>query len=352
MSVLYTQQVANAALTLAALMAVSFNAEAVIQKANPPSSKAPSDGNLRLDGDASIGGTAAEPVLENPFKQRTSVLGAARFKEGAEAYRSAHRSPDKNAAGYRDAMTAWREAAAENHPLAHSALAWMLLKGLGEPADVVEAETLAERAVYLGAPRASTLLSLVQAEAALDESALASLEQLAERGDGVALNELGVLSEGGRFQAPDVNAAKIFYRRAAAVGITAGRRNLQRLTSPVPAQAEIGKRRAELLAQSASKSGRRATYELALMAHRGDGMTPNYAEALRLYTQAAARGEPRAQAMLSLIFSRTLDGRLDPNWMRELALVSRYRPDLDVRASREPVRVDVMEEFILKGIKP
>ena len=88
------------------------------------------------------------------------------------------------------------------------------------------------------------------------------------------------------------------------------------------------------------------------MAHRGDGMNPDYLEALRLYRQSAARGEPRAQSMLSLIFSRTQDGTLDPAWMRELALVSRYRPDLDVRASREPVRVDVMEEFILKGIKP
>lgn len=347
-----TARAVHAALSLGVLLAVSCSAHAVIQKSNTPSARASASGKVRLEGGASIGAMVAGPLPGKPFKERTSALGETRFREGAEAYRSELKSPGKTAEAYRDAMAAWREAAAENHPRAHGALAWMRLKGLGEPADVVEAEILAERALALGAPRANTLLALVLLETTPDENALAGLEQEAERGDGVALNELGVLRESGRFQAPDTEAAKSYYRRSAALGVDAGRRNLQRLTSPEPTRAEVAERRADLLRQSASSSGRRATYELGLMAHRGDGMNPDYAEALRLYRLSAARGEPRAQAMLALIFSRSQDGTLDPTWMRELALVSRYRPDLDVRASREPVRVDAMEEFILKGIKP
>ncbi len=343
---------APAAFGVCMLLVVSCAAQAVIQKSTTPSARAAAGGKVRLEGGASVGAMVAGPLPGKPFKERASALGETRFREGAEAYRNERKSPSQTAEAYRDAMAAWREAAAENHPRAHGALAWMRLKGLGEPADVVEAEILAERALALGAPRAKTLLGLVLAETATDENALAELEQEAERGDGVALNELGVLRENGRFQAPDAEAAKSYYRRSAALGVDAGRRNLQRMSSPEPTRAEVADRRAELLRQSATSSGRRATYELGLMAHRGDGMNPDYAEALRLYRLSAARGEPRAQGMLALIFSRSQDGTLDPTWMRELALVSRYRPDLDVRASREPVRVDVMEEFILKGIKP
>lgn len=352
MNNLYTGKARSVALTVALLLGANFSAQAVIQKTTPTNSAPASAGKVRIEGGASGGAMVAGPLPGKPFKDRSSAIGEVRFREGAEAYRSVQRSPDKALDAYQDAMTAWREAAADNHARAHGALAWMRLKGLGAPADRVEAEVLAERALDLGAPRASVLLSLVLAESAVDESALASLEQQAERGDGVALNEMGVIREGGRFQAPDAEAAKSYYRRAAALGIDAGRRNLQRLTSPEPTRIEVAERRSELLRQSATSNGRRATYELGLMAHRGDGMNPDYLEALRLYRQSAARGEPRAQSMLSLIFSRTQDGTLDPAWMRELALVSRYRPDLDVRASREPVRVDVMEEFILKGIKP
>ena len=352
MSSFTTIQTARKVLSVGVLVLSSLSAQAVIQKSEPAGARAASAGKVRLEGGASMGAMVAGPLPGKPFKERTTLLGETRFREGAESYRAELKSPSKTAEAYRDAMAAWREAAAENHPRAYGALAWMRLKGLGEPADVVEAEMLAERALALGAPRANTLLSLVLAETATDENALAALEQEADRGDGVALNELGVITESGRFQAPNTEAAKSYYRRSAALGVDAGRRNLQRLTSPEPTRAEVAERRADLLRQSALSTGRRATYELGVMAHRGDGMTPDYMEALRLYRLSASRGEPRAQAMLSLIFSRSQDGTLDATWMRELALVSRYRPDLDVRAGREPVRVDVMEEFILKGIKP
>ena len=56
--------------------------------------------------------------------------------------------------------------------------------------------------------------------------------------------------------------------------------------------------------------------------HRGDGVSVNYAEAIRLYRQADSAGSQSASRMLSLIYSRTtIDGMLDPAWMRQLSSI-------------------------------
>ena len=56
--------------------------------------------------------------------------------------------------------------------------------------------------------------------------------------------------------------------------------------------------------------------------HRGDRIPVNYAEALRLYRQAASLGNPHAQKMLALIYSRPLPtGDLNVLWMQQLASV-------------------------------
>ena len=56
--------------------------------------------------------------------------------------------------------------------------------------------------------------------------------------------------------------------------------------------------------------------------HMGDRIPVNYAEALRLYRQAASLGNPHAQKMLALIYSRPLPtGDLNVLWMQQLASV-------------------------------
>jgi TPR repeat protein len=68
------------------------------------------------------------------------------------------------------------------------------------------------------------------------------------------------------------------------------------------------------------------TYITARRFHRGDGVTVNYAEAIRLYTRAAEQGSVIAKRMLALIYARTTpEGGLDTVWMRQLG-------DLDVNA--------------------
>lgn len=76
-------------------------------------------------------------------------------------------------------------------------------------------------------------------------------------------------------------------------------------------------------------------YERALRAHRGVGRPPNYAEALRLYQAAAAKGSVPARRMLGLITSRLLpDGTVNPAWMAQLARLdtSEALPQFDSRS--------------------
>ncbi|MDG5974620.1 Sel1 domain-containing protein repeat-containing protein [Hydrogenophaga taeniospiralis CCUG 15921] len=87
--------------------------------------------------------------------------------------------------------------------------------------------------------------------------------------------------------------------------------------------------------------------------HRGEGVTANYSEALRLYRQAEAAGSEEAGRMLALISSRpAADGGVNIEWMRQLAYVdlSQAIPTLGSPASgyrlqREPSPLfDLMPE--------
>lgn len=78
--------------------------------------------------------------------------------------------------------------------------------------------------------------------------------------------------------------------------------------------------------------------------HRGDGVTANYSEALRLYRQAEAAGSEEAGRMLALISSRpAVDGGVNIEWMRQLAYVDLSQaiptlgnPATGYRLQREP----------------
>jgi uncharacterized protein len=53
--------------------------------------------------------------------------------------------------------------------------------------------------------------------------------------------------------------------------------------------------------------------------HRGEGRPVNYSEAIRLYRLAAAKGNPEAEHMLALIYSRPMvNGSFDVAWISQL----------------------------------
>lgn len=61
-------------------------------------------------------------------------------------------------------------------------------------------------------------------------------------------------------------------------------------------------------------------FQIARKYHRGDGVSVNYMEAIRFYRLAETAGSQAARRMLFLIYARTtLDGGLDPVWMRQLS---------------------------------
>jgi TPR repeat protein len=70
--------------------------------------------------------------------------------------------------------------------------------------------------------------------------------------------------------------------------------------------------------------------------HRGDGVSVNYSEAIRLYRLAAAKGSTEAERMLALIYSRPLvNGGVDIAWISQLSALdlSRTTPSLRVKTS-------------------
>ena len=72
--------------------------------------------------------------------------------------------------------------------------------------------------------------------------------------------------------------------------------------------------------------------------HRGDGISANFVEAIRLYRFAQSRGSVEAKKMLELIFSRPgADGKIDIAWMQQLAYanLSQAVPSLDRTAVQQ-----------------
>jgi TPR repeat protein len=142
------------------------------------------------------------------------------------------------------------------------------------------------------------------------------LHKAAADGDTQARVELGIdaVSRG------DLKAARQYFQQAAPRSPAAAA-NLklmeQRRTTPARDDSDAG----QLVAR-------------ARRLHRGDGVPANYAEALRLYREAAAKGSAEARRMVELIASRPLpDGSINIAWMMQLAQLdtSTSLPQLDTR---------------------
>lgn len=84
----------------------------------------------------------------------------------------------------------------------------------------------------------------------------------------------------------------------------------------------------------------KASLELLIQAqrfHRGEGVSVNYAEAIRYYRLAAAKGSVEAERMLALIYSRPLvRGTVDVAWVGQLGELNLAQSTPSVRVKSAP----------------
>lgn len=178
-----------------------------------------------------------------------------------------------------EAARTWIGALAQVDPARALYLEWVLAKrqadatgpGSSQVRDATSMRELLLRAERLGSPQALAELAIEDAAAGRQSDALRRFRQAAQHSPSAA-----------------ANAARLSER-------------------PLPAQALAGPSAQEWFLQ-------------ALRYHRGEGVPSNYAEAVRLYEMAAARGHGPARRMLELIFSRQAPGGgVDVQWMQQLA---------------------------------
>lgn len=220
-------------------------------------------------------------------------------------------------------------------PIAWAGMAWCYITGCSDWPDSSRAEQAIVklrphypgRALYLqwvlksrstpltlGTPNAQGITSMSLPLRGL-------LEQAAAAGDAQARVELGInaVTNG------DIPGA-IAYFKAAAAHSRAAAANIKLLQSLQQKTAET---------PSATKSEADRLFEQAQRLHRGVGAPMNYAEALRLYREAADRGSVAAKRMLATIFSRPMpDGSVNVAWMSQLAYLDTtgVLPTVDARA--------------------
>ena len=207
------------------------------------------------------------------------------------------------------------------HPLAPAGIAWCFLDGCGQQADAEKAlpwivqlrKTDAARALYLEWLRSQLMAPLQVATPSKPEveskmpSAL--LLKAVKAGDTYAENELGIYyAENGQLE----QARRLF--QLAAKSSPAAQANLELITRQSQEKNQVKTARQPQSGQELFLRARQF--------HRGDGVPVNYAEALRLYRQAATSGNPYAQKMLALLYTQpTPTGDLNIVWMKQLANV-------------------------------
>lgn len=227
----------------------------------------------------------------------------------------------------------WFERAARSgrEPWAYAGLAWCLIDGCtGPPVPAAAASAIAQlrpqhpaRADYLAwvlasrfAPNGAPGVQDIRSRQAAPVADLSLLQRSAAAGDAQALVELGMLAMAQK----NLNQAEEYFRRAAPQS-PAAKANLQELISRSETQALSPKH-----AESPNASANEAL-AMARKYHRGEGVPANFAEAIRFYRLAEARGSVDARRMLALIYSRPQpDGSLNLGWMQQLAHVDPHTP--------------------------
>ena len=222
----------------------------------------------------------------------------------------------------------WFERAAERpgqHPWALAGVAWCRIEGCQGPPNPDEARAALTQLRATQRGRATFLQWVLQSRHAPIRVASpkgeaterndrraqnALLTTAGAAGDVPALVELGIQSAARQ----DWHGTRRQFEAVAARS-PAAKANLERLMALKTRSnaSDIGAPAQE------STEGRRLFLQ-AQRLHRGVGNPANYAEAIRLYRQAAARGSQAAKRMLEQIFAKPLPGGgLDVAWMQQLA---------------------------------
>jgi len=271
---------------------------------DPMAPAAPPEANIRWPGASE---SAAEIV---PAPEETGTP-AELLARGLRAYLGSDTPPD-----YDRAARAFKAAADAGDARGTMAFAYLQMMGLGVARDLPAARAKLQQASAAGIVRADYLLSLLESMDKRPQSpqcAAMLRESAARRGDAVAENAMGVHYQ---LQGERVTA-ELWYQRAADHGSRSAVQNLANL-----ARSEVVKEQVASTTRAAEtgQADADALFVLAQRHHRGDGVPLDYAQALRLYRAAAAKGSEAARQMLGLIQSRpNPDGQIDPVWMQELA---------------------------------
>ncbi len=304
-----------------------------------------------------------EPLLLKPHKANEQTL-----RELAYLRETALRQPVTDAQRKASAESAWllgllylhgagvptNSAKAKNwftlsahygEPLASAGLAWCAYEGCLTTPDWPLAQHWARQLATVDLARSLYLQWLLERQLrplnpnanegllSLSVKERALIEKAASAGSVHAMIDLGILAS----QSHDYRRALTLFEAASAQSEAAGlnaswvrERMAAERRSPVPRT--TGKPNA---------SQAEAVFNAARKFHRGDGVSVNYTQAIRLYQQADAAGSLEARRMLSLIYSRTTpEGGLDPIWMRQLSEmdVSSLVPKQDVALGLSALR--------------
>ena len=284
--------------------AVEPSAEVPPDPMAPAAPAVPPEPNIRWPG-------ASESTAEIVPAPEETGTPAELLARGLRAYLGGDTPPD-----YDRAARAFKAAADAGDTRGAMAFAYLQMMGLGVARDLPAARAKLQQASATGIVRADYLLSLLESMDKRPQSpqrAAMLRESAARRGDAVAENAMGVHYQ---LQGERVTA-ELWYQRAADHGSRSAVQNLANL-----ARSEVVKEQVASTTRAAEtgQADADALFVLAQRHHRGDGVPLDYAQALRLYRAAAAKGSEAAQQMLGLIQSRpSPDGQIDPVWMQELA---------------------------------
>lgn len=271
-------------------------------------------------------GAAEGSVARNSKTQRVArlneaLIARARNGDASAAWRAALasfrgecRSPNYNE------MAAYMQLAYQaGHACATGALGLMTARGWGVQRDLPQARELIERSIQAGCNRAyywSWLADESAPNPGARERARSHLTQGADRNEGHSLNALAVQREVDNQR----DEARKLYLRAANAGNATARLNLARLARYFAQSSE--KPSIASLQQRAQGGEAQAQYLLARRFHQGDGISPNYVQALKWYEQAAAKGNAPAREMMQLVQARLGGAALANPSLVNLAIMS------------------------------
>ncbi len=288
--------------------------------------------NQLLQGDSVIDKRVAELIriaaaeLQKPYPtdkggSEVATTGSALLTLGLLYFHGLYVQQDKSRA-----LELFTRSRLLGNDLAAIALAWCYLEGCREAPNIRAFDKIMPAVKRRSSRRANYLLyeKSVRFAGSEDEPPIEStrfLQRAAAAGDRHALNERGLLS----VQAGRLPEAIEFFLKASKQGSVVAQRNAELAQrtmlerSPLPANAVAAR---NAVKPNDTRREAAALFEQARKLHRTGTTLPAYARAIDLYQKAASLGHEPAKRVLSLILSRpTVNGTIDPAWMRQTSLI-------------------------------